>query len=1294
MSTFRTFSSLRKTTLVSIACTMLAACHDRDGNAGQNGDGDGDGDDSRDDGGSSEGEDSDTVGSTTESVDRTCLVDADCGPKFSCALGVCTPGCIEDAECDDGHTCDPHGHCVLPDAKPQLPPQPKIGSAELSAVETTLGNSGTATVVLKNTSSIPVRFRLDAFHAAVTHDKSVRTVGAGGEVEIQVAVDRAMLSLDTVGIPIEVVTDSGRLTWIVTIPVDRSGYYQGTVAFLQPTNLGASRLGLNLAFAEDGTVTGQTFSDDSLLWPTDVVVSGMWSKSDGTFSATIHDIVPDVVDSGDAIVGSPLARKLGRELVLEGAFDETGRALEGKATEEWSGLVGERVKTTGSFAFHFTGSSRTPTNASDVTDEVPLPPPSIGFPAALDEDACSGLGSAFGGVGTLAFPDTCSPCVGTAVMCTANQARTCADALVEAAANLASALPRDDGASTLDAPDPAAWSGCVAEVPTYEDNQTCFDQRALACAGYLYRLAWNSSVGGDQASFARAWIEQVSQETLAGSVLGTEKLVQAAFAYQDVLPDNILSKELELLQAANGLITRPLLAVASYRYLDALETLGAIEVVDEREGVDLVRTINLVSNYAEILSLQFALQQRADPDAAVERAEQLRHMAVWLHALGVMLKWELDLFGLEDDYDKISILGETVIELGAQYRELGIDRNPFGYPHAYVPMRLSPTQADMGVSNFQVIWDASQVAVEQFEQVATLAQVAEVAFWQNTWEAQQRASEIESAYNERLATLCGYDGDSEPALDTCGKKSGEIFELVKQIEAAAIQVEAALTVVKNGRQRIDLEESRMAQMIANFDATKGKIDAQNDEIWKVIQDGASARSAAQEAAAEAECGRIKRNTILESMELAGQCIIDAANAKITAPLVAGGCTMKGVALVARGGIECEAAREQAGVQSELHSIDRQEQQELQAVNAEIDGILRQSALNEQVINSQTTVENMRLDIAEQAIQVELQQKNYEIAQARLNTVLEEVSALVVRRGRALELVSKSPSNPGTNPRFLQARLELGRNVLRWREAAARKAYLAGRALEYDINRETNKLRRDLYTARSPFEMAQYMTCLKTVHDDYLLAVGVPQQYVTEISLRDDVLGLGSPTIDEVTGAEISPAEQFQAVLRDPANHRIDGTVALPMTLSLHNDALFSTLLCDDRIENVAVKVVGDYIGDNEIEIVLTRENMSSLRRCDAADLAPSDAIVKYELESRRLVVSAGANDFGLAQPNAGFAAWPVGGEGWLISLPPADQSPANADLDPHGISDIVVRITHRASTVGQSGTETFSPDCR
>ena len=61
--------------------------------------------------------------------------------------------------------------------------------------------------------------------------------------------------------------------------------------------------------------------------------------------------------------------------------------------------------------------------------------------------------------------------------------------------------------------------------------------------------------------------------------------------------------------------------------------------------------------------------------------------------------------------------------------------------------------------------------------------------------------------------------------------------------------------------------------------------------------------------------------------------------------------------------------------------------------------------------------------------------------------------------------------------------------------------------------------------------------------------------------------------------------------------------------------------------------------------------------------------------------------------NSGYAAWPVHGEQWSVAIPPGDLAPANADLDPLSISDIIVRIRHRAGTVGPTGSGLFTPSC-
>jgi hypothetical protein len=53
----------------------------------------------------------------------------------------------------------------------------------------------------------------------------------------------------------------------------------------------------------------------------------------------------------------------------------------------------------------------------------------------------------------------------------------------------------------------------------------------------------------------------------------------------------------------------------------------------------------------------------------------------------------------------------------------------------------------------------------------------------------------------------------------------------------------------------------------------------------------------------------------------------------------------------------------------------------------------------------------------------------------------------------------------------------------------------------------------------------------------------------------------------------------------------------------------------------------------------------------------------------------------------------VHGEQWTLTIPPPEQAPANLDLDLRHISDVVLRLHHRAGTIAPGGQGTFTPSC-
>jgi hypothetical protein len=391
--------------------------------------------------------------------------------------------------------------------------------------------------------------------------------------------------------------------------------------------------------------------------------------------------------------------------------------------------------------------------------------------------------------------------------------------------------------------------------------------------------------------------------------------------------------------------------------------------------------------------------------------------------------------------------------------------------------------------------------------------------------------------------------------------------------------------------------------------------------------------------------------------------------------------------------QCESVLGQAGLQNNLEELQRGEDEEIMAINAEVDQAIRDSALESQRASSVALIKNLRAEALLLAIEVEEAQLTRRTAMAAVWSTYQEVAALAQEKARAVGLmVENSPDNVLTRPHFLAARLAAASRVLPARERTTRRVYLALRALEYEIGQELPVLRDSLAVARAPEDLSRLMTCMSSIAEDYRLQHGYGQPYVTEVSLRTDLFGI-TDDVPDVDGSPATPAEQFAALLQDPLHTLPDGTIALPFTLSAFKNAQFSSALCDDRIDKIEVKLVGDFLGDKEAEVILTRQGLAGVRRCDGADLPQWTAYVPYSFDRAQLVIQAGVNEWGTAGPNAGFAAWPVHGEQWTLTIPSPEQAPANLDLDLAHVSDVILRLHHRAGTIAPDGQGTFTPDC-
>ncbi len=389
-------------------------------------------------------------------------------------------------------------------------------------------------------------------------------------------------------------------------------------------------------------------------------------------------------------------------------------------------------------------------------------------------------------------------------------------------------------------------------------------------------------------------------------------------------------------------------------------------------------------------------------------------------------------------------------------------------------------------------------------------------------------------------------------------------------------------------------------------------------------------------------------------------------------------------------------QKQFELDQQIGDLESQMKREITVINNEIDAAIRQSELQEKIIDSEAVVRNLTLDSLMLAREVEQARLELELAGAQIDTALTEVAALRAGKQRALDILATDPMNPFTNARFLRLRMELGQSLLRWRDLALAAAYKAGRALEFEINRDVPFIESKLYPARGSDEIDEFLFCLDSAFQDYQANFSdIGSQALTmELSLRDDIFGLTDPVRDYVTDEDVSPEVQFANLLASPGVVNENGAVELRFSMPLTGETLFPAAQCDARIESIEVQLVGENLGDNEAGVLIHRDGVSSLRRCDSANVSPEAAIVNYHLDPESIGIQATVG--GWAEDDAGksfgYAGWPVSGSQWSVEIPTADQDPRNADFDVRNVGDIILRITYRAGTVSPNG-DGFSPTC-
>jgi hypothetical protein len=1144
------------------------------------------------------------------SMGTPCQVDADCDAGAFCELRICVAGCEDAATCDAGQVCDPHGRCQAEDGAPQAP---------LVAAPPTLGERRTvlavgeteAQTVLYNTGDGTLVYRLAAAHPALTLDTAPQALAPGEEATLVVTIDLAALAPDDHVLPVQIITNGGGLLWSIELPqAPAAGHFRGVVSFAAgAVSLGSSPLVVDLDFRADGTVVGRVDNGASLLWPQPLALTGTWAE-DGAVAIELRDLLP-----AESWQQSPISRELGRVLVLTGT--RTADGIEGTVTESITGMRPAPVVLGGSFALRRDGPLTGIVHTPDLVPEDAAAPDWLA-PPGLDLAACAGLGAAYGTDDDPAEPEpACDACADKATAAP-DDMMACGVALRDAAYNVDDVLGPLQGGGVVPPAGAWTWDDCTAETPEYNaDGLTCLDHAALRCGDALVRRgsadypgAWGEALRAVTALFA-------ADEAVAAGLLAIRgrgrRGVRLPRRDRRAGPRRARPRA-QRPRGEPGAPRRRAGPDAGARAPRGPRVDRRAQPADMETAQAHRAPLRLAAAFANTTARWSRLAHRAGehPDD-VRAAVRLALIAV--HAAAAELHARLG-----DDPDvapDLHALGAALASLQRADDELSPDSGAFGYPSAYVPIALSPEDIAKSRTNFDAVHDLAADEIVQFQQVAADAWQTALDYQQKTYTLVTTAAQIEADYDQKLRALCGsLPGETEPAISTCGQHGGQIADLRAAVDAAGLRIRHAGQAAENNVHAVAVEEERFARQVEIHLSLSAEIEAAHGQIFQVKDKYGNKRSALAQAEAHAECGRIKENMRAQSDELATSCTSMYIAKATSGPAIFGfstpdlfgmmatlaECDAKERTLQVAANNQCDSVRGQAGLAKAQEELQRVEDEEIIAINAEIDQAIRDSDLESQRAASVALIKNLRAEALLLAIETEEAELTRSATLTSLSSAFQEVAALAQEKARMVGvMVEDSPDNALTHPHFLQARLAAAVRVLPVRERAIRRVYLALRALEYELSQELPALRDTLAGARAPEDLAGLMACLAGIAEDYRLDHGYGQPYVTEVSLRADIFGI-TGDVPDVDGSPATPAEQFAALLTDPLHAQAGGGVALPFSLSAYENPQFSSLLCDDRIDKIEIKLVGDFLGDREAEVMLTRQGLAGVRRCDGADL--------------------------------------------------------------------------------------------
>lgn len=1146
-----------------------------------------------------------------------CLLSADCPQGQHCDLGECVQSCNTAAPCEDGTYCSLRGRCVAEGEEDRDPPPPTESAGTLNVDRHSVALTQASRKVLLRLSSDspePVRYRI------VPGAPYLSVAESRGEFEgetfVEIAVDPSRTEGRQDEGAIRILSTLGERVVDTSVQIGLTGRYQGALRYASgDTVLGDARLAVDL-LERQGDVDVRFDPDTSLLFPASA--SG---PATGFGSYTEEDgaelVVVQRIDSDLGGARNLFARPLGRRLVLRVAPNAAGD-LEGTFTETIHGLFEQPIEVGGQVSLRLRRGEPEPN--FELSPDASLPP---------FERPARNYADVFG----------------------ANAYENCESLMksVTATDSVGEALNRAQSYYRLD----RALRNRVVDGRTYRDLMVrCAEEllgpqpeaTSVECA-WMPVTACAVAVAARQPSTSEHFNTFVSRALHPSLLIAQQRVVDALQA--SFTPGGLPAERKAYDDAATTLegIGRWVLHPDHIGYLRNMSQEQARGTSDGDDTADADTTdadsFPAGRALARLLHVQSTIDgERARiagidvpaSDAAVVRTAQERALLAFLEAvtlLELVGQWELTPDVLHADLDGL------LHPLDTGFGALLEGARAFGVPEGFVPFVWRPEDVGRGATNFeQMLALASEsVAGERALEEAYL--LGQRAFEQSESEILREAQNLRATYDLQIAELCGggfdLDAVSRPEdWQACGADDGgEVGSLLIEVELMKARIEAAHARLRGLADKIEIDRATLARTQGLRADTLRFVDSTGRQLDTLTM-------------AEGTLNAIQ------------QFLTIASNASV----FNGGAPIG----MAAGAAAIEAKR--TAIHLQRDRLLRAQNMRFQQQDADIERITGMAQIQKQLID----LEQLGLETMQESL-LETQ------SEVRLANTIERAKRLFRLRQQAIAI---SAQNPAHDPSFRILRDQQALQLLDARARAQRQLYLAGRALEYEVNTPIASLGGAVLGARSGLALNQLSTCLKEIHTSHRVAFGNPQSYTTELSVRE-MLGITGPRKDEVTGQELSPGELFRQLAVRNASWDERGALTITFSTNLQpGNGLWATDVCSDRVTSVGAQLVGDFLGDDEAQVNLSLTGAAVLAKCDSEGVEAWSMADGTSASKAVAIVQAGVNSFGKAAPNASLFGQSVARASWRITLPPGDAAPSNADLDPSKLEDIVLRIEHQA----------------